>query len=96
MAYLLEEQETIFRTDALMDHWDIESRQRKFITKIKKVTGCVVISEERTEKGTIIAGRYLIPLKAISIRRLVVKGQLEDVDDEYDEGDDEDGEELPE
>ncbi|MZQ97183.1 MAG: hypothetical protein GT601_05870 [Acidaminobacter sp.] len=96
MAYTLEERETVFRTDAQMDHWDVESRQRKFITKIKKVKGCVVISEETTEEGTIIAGRYLIPVKAISIRKLQFERGSEDKNSIDDEVDDEDAEELPE
>lgn len=96
MAYSFEEQETIFRTDALMDHWDIESRQRKFISKIKKVKGCVIINEECNENGNVIAGRYLIPVRAISIRKLQTERTSTSKNSIDDEGDDEDGEELPE
>lgn len=96
VAYSIEEKETVIRTDELMDCFEVESRQRKFITKIKKIEGCEIISEEATEKGIVIAGRYRTPIWSITFRKRRYSGGYQPQNEEYDEGDDEVGEELSE
>lgn len=65
MAYDIEERETVIRTDELMDHWIVDTKQRTMITKLKKVTGVEILNEEQTENGTVIAGQYKLPIKSV-------------------------------
>lgn len=68
MEYSADERETLIRKDEYMDHWIIETNQRPICTKIRKLKGVVILSEEITEKGTVVAGRYKVPLTCVSFR----------------------------
>lgn len=93
MAYAIEERETVIRTDDQMKYWEVESRQRKFITKIKKINGCVILSEESTEKGIVFAGRYQIPIKSVSFRKLRENASEEPENEDIEEIEPEEGDE---
>jgi hypothetical protein len=68
--YLIEERETVIRTDELMDGWIVDSTQRAICNRVRKLRGVRIIAEETTSKGTVIAGRYILPMKSISFRNL--------------------------
>ncbi len=68
MSYTAEERETHISTDDTMEYWDIYTTQRTMCTKIRKLKGVVILSEEITENGTAISGRYLLPLNQVSFR----------------------------
>ena len=70
--YEKEERETIIRTDEFMKEWIIHTTQRVMCTKIRKLNGVTILSEETTENGTIIAGQYKLPMKCVSFRNLRV------------------------
>lgn len=80
MEYAKEERETVIRTDELMEHWDIFTAQRTFCTKIRNLKGVEILTEETTENGTVISGRYKLPLNQLSFRNhraLTVKQRSE-------------------
>ncbi len=70
--YEVEERETLIRTDELMECWLIETTQRTMCTKIRKLKGVEILSEEITENGNAIAGQYKLPMTCVSFRNLRV------------------------
>ena len=94
MSYSFEEQETVICTDALMKWWDVSTRQRKYITKIKKVTGIEIFSEELNSRGNVIAGRYRLPLNAITFRKLQASSLFDEEEVGEEDGGGDDADEL--
>ena len=68
--YSVEERETIIRTDELMGKWIIDTTQRTFCTKLRKIKGVVIVKEESTENGTVLSGVYELPLNCVSFRNV--------------------------
>jgi hypothetical protein len=94
VSYSFEEQETVICTDALMKWWDVSTRQRKYITKIKKVTGIEIIAEELNSRGNVVSGRYRLPLNAITFRKLHANSLFDEEEAASEDGGDGDADEL--
>ena len=79
MSYTAEERDTIILTDDLTDTWKITTRQRKMITKIKKIKNVGVVNEEfavGTNGKYVIEGTYELPVNQISFRNPSTKKEL--------------------
>ena len=69
MAYELDERETIITTDDNSNNWNVYTRQRKIINKLKKL-GYEAFNEE-VDDGRVIACEFNLNIGKITFRKAI-------------------------